>query len=75
MLVDNLKLFWVFFFDTLPHQIYLYFLFCLPTFYFSQVVHIFEEVDMTMEEIKGMAFSALWNQMLLHLTRTIPALT
>ena len=59
LLADSLTLFWVFFFGTLPRQIYLYFLLRLPAFYFSRVARIFEEADMTMSEIKGMAVATL----------------
>ena len=38
---------------------YLYFLLRLPAFYFSRVARIFEEADMTMSEIKGMAVATL----------------
>jgi hypothetical protein len=59
LLADSLKLFLKFFFDTLPSQIYLYFLLRLPAFYFSRVALIFNEADMTMSEIKGMAVATL----------------
>ncbi|KIM38640.1 hypothetical protein M413DRAFT_29891 [Hebeloma cylindrosporum] len=38
--------------DTLPRQIYLYFLLRLPYLYFSRVTRIFEEAEMTMPQIK-----------------------
>ena len=59
LLVDSLTLIWHFIFDTLPRQFYLHFLLRLPAFYFSRVAHIFEEADMTMSEIKGMALATL----------------
>ncbi|KAF4610747.1 hypothetical protein D9613_006571 [Agrocybe pediades] len=40
---------------TLPSQIYLYFLFRLPSLYFSRVARIFEEAEMTLPELKKMA--------------------
>jgi hypothetical protein len=55
----DFKLVWTFLFDTLPRQFYLYFLLRLPAFYFSRVARIFEEADMTMSEIKGMALATL----------------
>ena len=59
ILLVDLKLLWAFFFDTLPRQLYLYFLLRLPALYFSRVARIFEEADMTMSEIKGMAMVTL----------------
>ncbi|TFK34900.1 hypothetical protein BDQ12DRAFT_761076, partial [Crucibulum laeve] len=41
--------------DTVPGQIYLYFLLRLPSLYFSRVARIFEEADMSLPEIKRMA--------------------
>jgi len=38
--------------DTLPRQLYLYFLLRLPYMYFSRVTRIFEEAEMTMPQIK-----------------------
>jgi hypothetical protein len=38
--------------DTLPRQLYLYFLLRLPYMYFSRVTRIFEEADMSMPQIK-----------------------
>ena len=38
--------------DTLPRQMYLYFLLRLPYLYFSRVTRIFEEAEMTMPQIK-----------------------
>jgi hypothetical protein len=43
------------FFDLLPRQLYLHFLFRLPAFYFSRVALIFDEAEMTMSEIRQMA--------------------
>jgi hypothetical protein len=59
LLADGFKLFWVFFFDALPRRIYLYFLLGLPAFYFSRVTRIFEETDMTVEQIKDLPYSTL----------------
>ncbi|KAF9449384.1 hypothetical protein P691DRAFT_568995 [Macrolepiota fuliginosa MF-IS2] len=44
--------------ETLPRQIYLHFLLRLPSLYFSRVNRIFQEADLTMEEIKEMALQA-----------------
>ncbi len=41
-----------FFLDTLPRQIYLYFLLCLPSMYFSRVSHIFEAAELSLPKIK-----------------------
>ena len=38
--------------DTLPRQLYLYFLLRLPYMYFSRVTRIFEEAEMSMPQIK-----------------------
>ncbi|KAF9477260.1 hypothetical protein BDN70DRAFT_762261, partial [Pholiota conissans] len=38
--------------DTLPRQIYLYFLLCLPYMYFSRVAHLFEEAEISLPKIK-----------------------
>ncbi|KAF8964539.1 hypothetical protein BDZ97DRAFT_1918973 [Flammula alnicola] len=38
--------------DTLPRQLYLYLLLCLPYMYFSRVTRIFEEAEMNMPQIK-----------------------
>ena len=59
ILLVDLKPIWTFLFDTLPRQFYLYFLLRLPALYFSRVARIFEEADMTMSEIKGMALVTL----------------
>jgi len=46
--------------DTLPRQLYLYFLLRLPYMYFSRVTRIFEEAEMTMPQIKeGILAAAL----------------
>ncbi|KAG6867680.1 hypothetical protein C0993_012488 [Termitomyces sp. T159_Od127] len=47
-----------FFLDTLPRQIYLYFLLTLPSLYFSRVARIFEEAQLSMPDIKKMAISS-----------------
>ncbi|KAG5720659.1 hypothetical protein E4T56_gene4938 [Termitomyces sp. T112] len=44
--------------DTLPRQIYLYFLFTLPSLYFSRVARIFEEAELSMPDIKKMAIDS-----------------
>ncbi|KAG6873165.1 hypothetical protein C0995_002014 [Termitomyces sp. Mi166 len=44
-----------FFFDMVPRQIYLYFLFTLPSLYFSRVAQIFEEAELSMSDIRRMA--------------------
>jgi hypothetical protein len=44
--------------DALPRQIYLHFLLRLPSLYFSRVKRIFQETDLTIEEIKEMALQA-----------------
>ncbi|PPR01360.1 hypothetical protein CVT24_006314 [Panaeolus cyanescens] len=41
---------------SIPSQIYLNFLLRLPSLYFSRVARIFEEADLTLPEIKKMAF-------------------
>ncbi|TFK37838.1 hypothetical protein BDQ12DRAFT_140222 [Crucibulum laeve] len=46
---------WSFMFDTIPRQIYLYFLLRLPSLYFSRVSRIFEEAELSMPQIKQMA--------------------
>lgn len=79
LILDSLVLIWTFLSDTLPRQIYLYFLLRLPAFYFSRVARIFEEADMTMAEIKGMAYDTLGpiaapGSILPDWDRTIPAL-
>lgn len=38
--------------DTLPRQIYLYFLLCLPYLYFSRVAHIFQAAELSLPKIK-----------------------
>ncbi|KNZ73610.1 hypothetical protein J132_10698 [Termitomyces sp. J132] len=47
--------------DTLPRQIYLYFLFTLPSLYFSRVARIFEEAELSMPDIKRMAIESANN--------------
>lgn len=44
--------------DTLPRQIYLYFLLTLPSLYFSRVSRIFEEAAISMPDIKRMVISS-----------------
>lgn len=44
--------------DTLPRQVYLHFLLRLPYLYFSRVDRIFQEADLTLEEVKEMALQA-----------------
>jgi hypothetical protein len=46
------KYIFAFLIDTLPRQIYLYFLLCLPYMYFSRVAHIFEEAEISLPRIK-----------------------
>jgi len=53
--IDGLATFALFIFDTVPRQLYLHFLLRLPMFYFSRVARVFEEANMTMQEIKEMA--------------------
>jgi hypothetical protein len=45
--------------DTIPRQLYLLFLFRLPALYFLRVARIFEEADLTLEEIGEMAVNAV----------------
>lgn len=47
-----------FLFDTLPRQIYLNFMLRLPHLYFTHVIRIFEDAEMSMPEIKQMALEA-----------------
>ncbi|KAH0578199.1 hypothetical protein H2248_004074 [Termitomyces sp. 'cryptogamus'] len=47
--------------DTLPRQICLYFLFTLPSLYFSRVARIFEEAELSMPDIKRMAIESANN--------------
>ena len=44
--------------DTLPRQIYLYLMLRLPHLYFTHVIRIFEDAEMSMPEIKKMALEA-----------------
>jgi hypothetical protein len=44
--------------DTLPRQIYLNLMLRLPQLYFSHVIRIFEDAEMSMPEIKKMALGA-----------------
>ncbi|KAG6896832.1 hypothetical protein C0992_005787 [Termitomyces sp. T32_za158] len=44
--------------DTLPRQIYLYFLLTLPSLYFSRVARIFEDAELSMPDIKRMVISS-----------------
>ena len=44
--------------DTLPRQIYLNFMLRLPQLYFTHVIRIFEDAEMSMPEIKKMALGA-----------------
>ena len=58
---DSLDLstyFLAFVLDTLPRQIYLHLLLRLPHLYFTHVIHIFEDAEMSMPEIKQMALEA-----------------
>jgi hypothetical protein len=45
--------------DTIPRQLYLIFLFRLPALYFVRVARIFEEADLSLEEIGEMAVNAV----------------
>ncbi|KAF8805054.1 hypothetical protein BYT27DRAFT_7193587 [Phlegmacium glaucopus] len=44
--------------DTLPRQIYLHLMLRLPHLYFTHVIRIFEDAEMSMPEIKQMALEA-----------------
>jgi len=44
--------------DTLPRQIYLHLMLRLPHLYFAHVIHIFEDAEMSLPEIKQMALEA-----------------
>ncbi|KAG6895038.1 hypothetical protein C0992_003426 [Termitomyces sp. T32_za158] len=44
--------------DTLPRQIYLYFLLTLPSLYFSRVARVFENAELSIPKIKDMVISA-----------------
>lgn len=57
--IDNITLIWSLLFNTLPRQIYLYFLFRLPQFYFHRVTLIFEDAEMTMPEMMETAWADL----------------
>ena len=50
--VDLMTYVAAFMLDTIPRQLYLYFLLRLPYMYFSRVTRIFEEAEMSMPQIK-----------------------
>lgn len=55
--------------DTLPRQIYLYFLLCLPSMYFSRVAHIFEAAELSLPKIKqGVIEHATQSEQHRHIT-------
>ena len=56
--------------DTLPRQLYLHFLFRLPSIYFSRVSRIFEEAEMSLPEIKRVSWRRLLNST--KLSKTSP---